>query len=312
MCTDRSACPTQDEAALGGCCSRVPVGRLVHAEPLALRTGRLLQVASGQAIRHALDPVLCRSAFRVPRIPDSALTPTLSTVRGTRSPSWRSPPLGPPRSGCPRGRARFPSRADPKTPRTILVENPTASRSADRAVNVMPPSVWATTEFLRFAAAVVALLFAALLVRDHRRNATALTSVAPGPGGGVRLVADRVGDLAHQCAARLQELQRVPERFRVAAGEKQLADPARAHHGVAEIACQVGYRSLATFNRAFKEVTGRTPTEYRTARRQRVRGRPVGRRRTGISHFRSREAFPRNREDSRRPSAHLREQELGS
>ncbi len=56
-------------------------------------------------------------------------------------------------------------------------------------------------------------------------------------------------------------------RFRVEAAEKQLADPAKAHLGVAEIAHQVGYRSLATFNRAFKEVTGRTPTEYRTARR---------------------------------------------
>ena len=56
-------------------------------------------------------------------------------------------------------------------------------------------------------------------------------------------------------------------RFRIAAAEKQLVDPAKAHLGVAEIAYQVGYRSLATFNRAFKEVTGRTPTEYRAARR---------------------------------------------
>ena len=55
--------------------------------------------------------------------------------------------------------------------------------------------------------------------------------------------------------------------FRIAAAEKQLADPTKAHLGVAEIAYQVGYRSLATFNRAFKEVTGRTPTGYRTARR---------------------------------------------
>jgi len=38
--------------------------------------------------------------------------------------------------------------------------------------------MWATTELLRFAAAIVALLFAALLLRDHRRNPTARASVA--------------------------------------------------------------------------------------------------------------------------------------
>lgn len=56
-------------------------------------------------------------------------------------------------------------------------------------------------------------------------------------------------------------------RFRVAAAEKLLTDPGKAHLGVAEVAYQVGYRSLGTFNRAFKELTGRTPTDYRTSRR---------------------------------------------
>jgi AraC-like DNA-binding protein len=56
-------------------------------------------------------------------------------------------------------------------------------------------------------------------------------------------------------------------RFRVAAAEKTFADPARAHLGVAEVAYQVGYRSLGTFNRAFKEATGRTPSEYRASRK---------------------------------------------
>ncbi len=56
-------------------------------------------------------------------------------------------------------------------------------------------------------------------------------------------------------------------RFRVAAAEKVLADPGKAHLGVAEVAYQVGYRSLGTFNRAFKELTGRTPSEYRTSRK---------------------------------------------
>ena len=56
-------------------------------------------------------------------------------------------------------------------------------------------------------------------------------------------------------------------RFRVGAAEKVLADPGKAHLGVAEVAYQVGYRSLGTFNRAFKELTGRTPSEYRASRK---------------------------------------------
>lgn len=56
-------------------------------------------------------------------------------------------------------------------------------------------------------------------------------------------------------------------RFRVATAEKVLADPGKAHLGVAEVAYQVGYRSLGTFNRAFKELTGRTPTDYRSSRK---------------------------------------------
>jgi AraC-like DNA-binding protein len=56
-------------------------------------------------------------------------------------------------------------------------------------------------------------------------------------------------------------------RYRVAAAEKVLVDPTCTHLGVAEIAYQVGYRSLGTFNRAFKDATGRTPSEHRTSRR---------------------------------------------
>ena len=55
-------------------------------------------------------------------------------------------------------------------------------------------------------------------------------------------------------------------RFRVTAAERLLADAGQAHLGVAEIAYQVGYRSLATFNRAFKELNGCTPSEYRASR----------------------------------------------
>jgi AraC-like DNA-binding protein len=54
--------------------------------------------------------------------------------------------------------------------------------------------------------------------------------------------------------------------FRIREARKVLADPAQAHLGVAQVAFQVGYRSLGPFNKAFKELTGLTPTEFRTAR----------------------------------------------
>lgn len=53
--------------------------------------------------------------------------------------------------------------------------------------------------------------------------------------------------------------------FRIDEAQRTLRDPAQAHLGVAEIAYQVGYRSLATFNKAFKETTGQTPTEFRAS-----------------------------------------------
>ena len=55
--------------------------------------------------------------------------------------------------------------------------------------------------------------------------------------------------------------------FRIQAAQRALADPAKGHLGVAEVAYQVGYRSLATFNKGFKEMTGQTPTEYRASQR---------------------------------------------
>ncbi len=51
--------------------------------------------------------------------------------------------------------------------------------------------------------------------------------------------------------------------FRVREACKLLADPAQRHLGVAEIAYGFGYSSLGPFNRAFKEIVGQTPTDYR-------------------------------------------------
>jgi AraC-like DNA-binding protein len=50
---------------------------------------------------------------------------------------------------------------------------------------------------------------------------------------------------------------------RIEAAKAALADPARAREPVSAIAFDLGYSSLGPFNRAFKEATGQTPTEWR-------------------------------------------------
>jgi AraC-like DNA-binding protein len=50
---------------------------------------------------------------------------------------------------------------------------------------------------------------------------------------------------------------------RVEAAMRLLSDPARARQPVSAIAFDLGFGSLGPFNRAFKEATGATPTEWR-------------------------------------------------
>ncbi|UWQ94899.1 AraC family transcriptional regulator [Rhodobacteraceae bacterium M385] len=52
---------------------------------------------------------------------------------------------------------------------------------------------------------------------------------------------------------------------RIAAAKAQLSDPEKAHKTVLEIAYGVGFASLGPFNRAFRDATGQSPTEYRKA-----------------------------------------------
>jgi AraC-like DNA-binding protein len=54
--------------------------------------------------------------------------------------------------------------------------------------------------------------------------------------------------------------------YRVRDAQRLLGDPDGRHRNVAEVAYEVGFRSLGPFNKAFKDATGRTPTEYRSAR----------------------------------------------
>jgi len=53
--------------------------------------------------------------------------------------------------------------------------------------------------------------------------------------------------------------------YRIAEAQRLLADPSKRHTQILTIAMDLGYGSLGPFNRAFKERTGRTPTEYRRA-----------------------------------------------
>jgi AraC-like DNA-binding protein len=53
--------------------------------------------------------------------------------------------------------------------------------------------------------------------------------------------------------------------YRIREARKVLADPGQRQLGVAEIAYRYGYSSLGPFNRAFREIVGQTPTEYRKA-----------------------------------------------
>jgi AraC-like DNA-binding protein len=51
--------------------------------------------------------------------------------------------------------------------------------------------------------------------------------------------------------------------YRIAAAKQRLADPSEAGRTVAAIAYDLGYGSLGPFNRAFRDATGATPTEWR-------------------------------------------------
>jgi AraC-like DNA-binding protein len=51
--------------------------------------------------------------------------------------------------------------------------------------------------------------------------------------------------------------------YRIEAAQRRLADPAEAQTTVAAIAYDVGYGSLSPFNRAFRRMTGSTPTTWR-------------------------------------------------
>lgn len=57
--------------------------------------------------------------------------------------------------------------------------------------------------------------------------------------------------------------------FRLAEAEAALADPNQSHLPILSIAHRAGYGSIGPFNRAFKDRTGLTPSQYRTQHKTR-------------------------------------------
>ncbi|NHO64924.1 helix-turn-helix transcriptional regulator [Aestuariicella hydrocarbonica] len=51
--------------------------------------------------------------------------------------------------------------------------------------------------------------------------------------------------------------------YRIREASERLADPLKPDEAILNIALDTGYRSLSSFNKAFKEAFGQTPTEYR-------------------------------------------------
>ncbi|WDI30420.1 AraC family transcriptional regulator [Hyphococcus flavus] len=51
--------------------------------------------------------------------------------------------------------------------------------------------------------------------------------------------------------------------YRIDAAKTALADPAQARRQILQLAHELGYASITPFNRAFKEATGLTPSEFR-------------------------------------------------
>lgn len=84
------------------------------------------------------------------------------------------------------------------------------------------------------------------------------------------LGADRVAEALFISRRRLYQLfddgQGVAERIRglrVERAKALLSDPAKAGRGIAEIARDCGFVSAAHFSRTFRQVVGRTPSEFR-------------------------------------------------
>jgi AraC-like DNA-binding protein len=108
-------------------------------------------------------------------------------------------------------------------------------------------------------------------VLKQKLDAAMAANVYREPGLGIGTLAERLDTPEHRLRALIN--QRLGYRnfsaflnaHRIADARAWLSDPAKVDLPVLTIAMDLGYGSLAPFNRAFREATGQTPTDYRRA-----------------------------------------------
>ncbi|MEL7453369.1 MAG: AraC family transcriptional regulator [Pseudomonadota bacterium] len=96
------------------------------------------------------------------------------------------------------------------------------------------------------------------------------------PGLTIGALADRVGIPEHQLRALInrsmghRNFAAFLNHYRIEAAKTVLVDPEHARLPILTIAMDAGFASLAPFNRAFKQLVGQTPSDYRTTTLARV------------------------------------------
>lgn len=131
------------------------------------------------------------------------------------------------------GRAGREERAGTPAPQTAERLRPADRPAYERLTGLMAEGVW------REEGLTVAALAARVGVPEHHLRA---------------LINGQLG--ARNFSAFLNS-------YRLEEAKRLLGDPHEARKQILQIALDVGYGSIAPFNRAFKEATGKTPTEFR-------------------------------------------------
>ncbi|MES2097998.1 MAG: helix-turn-helix domain-containing protein [Pseudomonadota bacterium] len=91
------------------------------------------------------------------------------------------------------------------------------------------------------------------------------------PGLTIGVLADRLGTPEHRLRSLInrrlgyRNFSAFLNHYRIADAREWLADPARVDVPILTMAMDLGYGSLAPFNRAFREETGQAPSEFRRA-----------------------------------------------
>jgi AraC-like DNA-binding protein len=108
-------------------------------------------------------------------------------------------------------------------------------------------------------------------VLKQKLDAAMADAVYREPGLAIGTLADRLGTPEHRLRALInrrlgyRNFSAFLNAHRIAEAQALLADPAKVDLPVLTIAMDLGYGSLAPFNRAFREATAQTPTDFRRA-----------------------------------------------